>query len=158
MYEWLQEFSYGLEHFAGPSLASFSSWDRPWWLKTYPKSSGVMSLYSCLSGRSIRRIALGYTAYRSLLGVGTTFCILINLPEYSLDLVYGVSCGIIRRIGLFIRIRRMLESHTPYVSSYVSRWHIGAGYAVSFRGIRRIGLGRDQNVVFFIDFIVKLQY
>ena len=117
-----------------------------------------MSLYSCLSGRSIRRIALGYTAYRALLGVGTTFCILINLPEYSFDLVYGVSCGTIRRIGLFIRIRRMLESHTPYVSSYVSRWQIGAGYAVSFRGIRRIGLGSDQNDVSSWRLSVKLQY
>ena len=69
------------------------------------------------------------------------------------DLVYGVSYESIRRIGLVIGIRRMLWSHTPYTSSYVSRWKIGAGYAVSFKGIRRIGLGSDQNVDNFIDFV-----
>ena len=83
---------------------------------------------------------------------------MINLPEYSLDLVYGVLCESIRRIGLVIRIRRMLWSHTPYASSYVSRWQIGAGYAVSFKGIRRMGLGSDQNVVSLWISSVKLQY
>ena len=75
-----------------------------------------------------------------------------------IDLVYGVSCELIRRIGLVIRIRRILWSHTPYESSYVSRWQIGAGYAVSFKGIRRIGLGSDQNVVSSWISSVKLQY
>ena len=143
----LQVFSYGLEHFAGPSLASFSSWDRPWWLKAYPKSSGVFCLYSLLFGGPTRRIALGYTAYRGWLGVGTTFCILIPSRIFVWDLVYGVSCGSIRRIGVIFMIRRIWWDHTPYRSSTCPDGLLGARYAVSFKGIRRIGLGRDQNVV-----------
>ena len=99
-----------------------------------------MSLYSCLSGRSIRRIALGYTAYRAWLGLGTTFCILIPSRIFVWDLVYGVSCGSIRRIGVNLQdtaymmgsyavlvftcpdgssrclIRRILQGYTAYRS------------------------------------------
>ena len=62
--------------------------NHSWWLKVDLAALGIHSsmprivckfcIYSCLSGRSIRRIALGYTVYRSWLGVGTTFDIFIS--------------------------------------------------------------------------------
>ena len=109
-------------------------------LLLYIENRLEMSLYSCLSGRSIRRIALGYTAYRSWLGVGTTFSILIPSRIFVWDLVYGVSCGSIRRIGVNLQdtaymmgsyavlvftcpdgssrclIRRILQGYTAYRS------------------------------------------
>ena len=112
----------------------------------------MMSLYTCCLGgryavltKSIRRIGWW-------LGVGTKFDIFI--PSRILtDLGYGVLGIFIRcieynilKVNLRILIRRIVEGNTPYWSSYVSRWSSGAGYAVSFKGIRRIGLGSDQNV------------
>ena len=122
----LQVFSYGLVHFAGPSLASFSFWDRPWWLKAYPKSSGVIFFIYCwiiawygVLGKSIHRID-------DTLEWGTRFGQIIRLLGHSgVNTAYWVSqYGVLVNMAYWGLQIRLLEDSGVNTAYYQGQYAI----------------------------------